>query len=384
MPNRFAYLTCALLAALVIPAALQAQQQKKSPSAKSATGGKYNPPRMPDGHPDLSGVYDAATLTPLERMPGSPLVMTKEEAAKQEALDVSLKQEGDKSIAGNRAAPPKGGDGSPGPAGNVGGYNSGWLDPGSTFTVVDGQIRASIIIDPPNGRTPPLVAPSAQAGAANYGGGLNGVALLKYLLTQRPRSDAVESGDPGLEKAPGAYDDPERRPLAEQCLLGFGSTSGPPMLPDYFYNNLHQIVQTPDRVMILTEMVHDVRVVRMNAQHLPKNIRQWLGDSVGHWEGDTLVVDTTNFTDKTNFHGATEDMRVIERFTPMDDHTLLYRLTIDDPKTWTKPWTGEYSWPRSNGNIYEYACHEGNYALADILKGARERDKEEAAKPATK
>src|SRR5690242_12829708 len=177
MPKRFAYLTCALLVALVIPSAAQAQQEKKAPPTKST---KYNPPRMPDGHPDLSGVYDAATLTPLERMPGSPLVMTKEEAAKQEALDVSLKQEGDKSIAGNRAAPPKGGDGSPGPAGNVGGYNSGWLDPGSTFTVVDGQIRASIIIDPPNGRTPPLVAPSGQAAAANYGGGLNGVALLKY------------------------------------------------------------------------------------------------------------------------------------------------------------------------------------------------------------
>jgi len=381
MPNRFVNLGCALLLALVIPAAGQAQQGTKAPG-KAATAGKYNPPRLPDGHPNLSGTYDAATLTPLERMQGTPLVMTKEEAVKQEGIAVSLKQEGDKSVEANRAAPPKGGDGSPGPAGNVGGYNSGWLDPGSTFNVVDGQIRASIVIDPPNGRVPPVVS-GAQRGAAGFVAP-NGVGLLKYLLTTRPRSDATESGDPGLETAPGAYDDPERRPLGERCLLGFGSTSGPPMLPNYFYNNLHQIVQTPDAVMILTEMVHDVRVVRMNAQHLPKNIRQWLGDSVGHWEGDTLVVDTTNFTDKTNFHGATEDMHVIERFTRMDAHTLLYRFTIDDPKTWTKPWTGEYSWPEAHGNIYEYACHEGNYALKDILKGARERDKEEAAKTGAK
>src|SRR5437588_2049769 len=291
MPNRFVNLGCALLLALVIPAAGQAQQVKKAPAAKAATA-----PRMADGHPDLSGTYEAATLTPLERMTGTSLVMTKEEAAKQEATAVSLKQEGDKSIEGNRDAPPKGGDGSPGPAGNVGGYNSGWLDPGSTFTVVDGQIRASIVIDPPDGRVPPLVSGAGRGGASSYVAP-NGVGLLKYLLTARPRSDASES-DPGLDKAPGAYDDPERRPLAERCLLGFGSTSGPPILPNYFYNNLHQIVQTPDAVMILTEMVHDARIVRMNAQHLPKSIRQWLGDSVGHWEGDTLVVDTTNFSAK--------------------------------------------------------------------------------------
>ena len=383
MPNRFANVGCALLLALVIPAAGQAQQGKKAPAPKAATAGNYHPPRMPDGHPDLSGTYDAATLTPLERMPGTNLVMTKEEAAKQEGMAVSLKQEGDKSVEGNRAAPPKGGDGSPGPAGNVGGYNSGWLDPGSTFSVVDGQIRASILVDPPDGRVPPLASGSGQGGASSYVAP-NGVGLLKYLLTPRPRSDASES-DPGLERAPGAYDDPERRPLAERCLLGFGSTSGPPILPNYFYNNLHQIVQTPDAVMILTEMVHDARVVRMNAQHLPKSIRMWLGDSVGHWEGDTLVVDTTNFTDKTNFRGSTPDLHVIERFSRMDDHTLLYRFTIDDPKTWTKPWTGEYSWPQSNGPIYEYACHEGNYAMSDILKGARLREKEEAAaKPGAK
>ncbi|HEY6392072.1 MAG TPA: hypothetical protein VIX89_12385 [Bryobacteraceae bacterium] len=384
MPNRFAYLGCALLLALVIPAAGQAQPGKKAPAPKAAAAGKYDPPRTPDGHPDLSGVYDAATLTPLERMTGTNLVMTKEQAAKEEATAVSLKQEGDKTIEGNRAAPPQGGDGSPGPAGNVGGYNSGWLDPGSTFNVVDGQIRASIVIDPPEGRAPPLVSEAAKRGGASSYVLPSGVGILKVLLTTRRTSDATESGDPGLEKEPGAYDDPERRPLAERCLLGFGSTSGPPMLPDYFYNNLHQIVQTPDAVMILTEMVHDVRVVRMNAQHLPKNIRLWLGDSVGHWEGDTLVVDTTNFTDKTAFRGSTPDLHVIERFRRVGDHALLYRFTIDDPQTWTKSWTGEYTWPEAHGPIYEYACHEANYALKDILKGARQRDKEEAAKTGAK
>jgi hypothetical protein len=194
-------------------------------------------------------------------------------------------------------------------------------------------------------------------------------------LVARPTSDAQESNDPALEPG-GAYDDPERRPLGERCLLGFGSTSGPPALPDYFYNNLHQIVQTPNAIMILTEMVHDARTVRMNAQHLPKTIRQWMGDSVGHWEGDTLVVDTTNFNDKTRFRGSTENLHVIERFTRVDAKTLLYRFTVEDPETWERPWTGEYSWPATDARIYEYACHEANYALGDILRGARVRETE--------
>ena len=193
---------------------------------------------------------------------------------------------------------------------------------------------------------------------------------VRRLLSQARRRTRRKADDPGLEPA-GSYDDPERRPLGERCLLGFGSTSGPPALPDYFYNNLHQIVQTPDSVMILTEMVHDARIVRMNAQHLPKTIRQWMGDSVGHWEGDTLVVDTTNFTDKTRFRGSTENLHVVERFSRVDARTLLYRFTVEDPATWAQPWTGEYAWPATNQPIYEYACHEANYALGDILRGAR-------------
>jgi hypothetical protein len=130
--------------------------------------------------------------------------------------------------------------------------------------------------------------------------------------------------------------------------------------------------------------VHDARVIRMNAEHLPKNIRLWMGDSVGHWEGDTLVVDTTNFTDKTRFRGSTENLHVVERFTRTDDHTLLYRFIVEDPETWAKSWTGEMSWPATDGKIYEYACHEGNYALKDILKGARERDRQAAESKGSK
>jgi hypothetical protein len=365
MRNRFVALAgVAAMAALYLaaPTPITAQTEK-------AESRKYNPPRMPDGHPDLQGTYDLATITPVERAAGTPLVLTKEQALKQETARAAQRERADAPSDGNRSAPPKGGDGSQGAAGNVGGYNSGWLDPGSTFTEVNGEKRASLIIDPANGRVPPTTDAARKRTAS---------------LGARPTSDARESGDPGLETAPGAYDDPERRPLGERCMLGFGSTSGPPALPDYFYNNLHQIVQTPDGIMILTEMVHDARTVRMNAQHLPKQFRFWLGDSVGHWEGDTLVVDTTNFTDKTRFRGSTENLHVIERFSRVDAKSLLYQFTIDDPDTWTQKWTGEYTWPATNAHIYEYACHEANYALTDILKGARLREKEQAAKAGTK
>lgn len=329
----------------------------------------FTMPRMADGHPNLQGIYDLATMTPVERQRGTPGTMTKEQAQKMEAAAAARIKENDKDIAGDRKAPPKGGDGSAGAAGNVGGYNGGWLDPGKSYTVVDGQIRTSLVVDPADGRVPAYSASAMKRMAG---------------MRSRPTSDATESSDPGLEKAPGSYDDPERRPLGERCLVGFGSTSGPPILPDYFYNNLHQIVQTKDQVMILTEMVHDVRVVRMNSKHLPDTIRNWLGDSIGRWEGDTLVVETTNFTDKTRFRGATENMKITERFTRVGPNELNYRFTVEDPATWDKPWTGEYTWPATASHMYEYACHEANYAMGGILSGARLREKEEAAAKAGK
>jgi hypothetical protein len=331
-------------------------------------------PRTPDGHPDLQGTYDLGMMTPLERLPGDPPFLTKEKAEALEKAEIERRAKDNLPESADRPAPPVGGDKTAPKSffellervggGDVGGYNRFWLKQGSAYTVVDGQIRTSIVVDPPDGHVPPYNA-----------------AARKRLAAERatPTSDARENQDPTAE-LPGAFDNPEQRPLGERCLLGFSSTSGPPALPDYFYNDLHQIVQTPDSIMILTEMVHDARIVRMNAQHLPKNIRRWMGDSVGHWEGDTLVVDTTNFNDKTRFHGSTENLHVVERFTRVDDKTLLYRFTVEDPETWDRPWTGEYTWPSTTKPIYEYACHEGNYALGDILRGARRHEAEAAAK----
>ena len=334
-------------------------------------GAKSTVPRMPDGHPDLQGTYDLATITPMERLPGDPPSLTKEKAEALQKAEIARRAEDNVPSKADRPAPPVGGlDRSAPPksffefleragGGAVGGYNRFWLNQGTQFTVVDGQIRTSIVVDPADGHVPPYNAAARQRQAS--------------ARAAIPTSDQRENNDPTAEP-PGSFDNPEQRPLGERCLLGFGSTSGPPALPDYFYNDLHQIVQTPDSIMILTEMVHDARVVRMNAQHLPKNIRRWMGDSVGRWEGDTLVVDTTNFNDKTRFRGSTEDLHVVERFTRIDANTLLYRFTVEDANTWDKPWTGEYTWPVTTKPIYEYACHEGNYALGDILRGARQEE----------
>ena len=344
---------------MATPLAGQAARPAATTSVKSGIA------RTADGHPDLTGIYDLATLTPVERMASSPLVLTDEQAAKLEKDVATRKDYQARAIAGDRSAPPLGGDGSPGPAGNVGGYNSFWIDSGSQYSVVDGRKRASLVIDPPDGRVPQMTPEARQ----------------RMMRNVRPTSDqSAREDDPGFE-GNGAYDDPERRPLGERCLMGFGSTSGPPTLPNYFYNNLHQIVQSPDAVVILTEMVHDARVVRMNSQHVPPTIRKWLGDSIGRWEGETLVVDTTNFTDKTRYRGSTQNLHIVERFTRVDAKTLRYRFTVEDPDAWTAPWTGEYTWPATDEKIYEYACHEGNYAMGNILRGARLKEKnEEAAK----
>jgi hypothetical protein len=341
--------------------------------AAAQTPKAYTPKRLPDGHPDLQGTYDLATMTPLERLPGDPPFYTQAQAEARERTEAARRAKDNLPSKPDRPAPPVGGDTSlprsffelleRAGGGAVGGYNRFWLNQGTTYTMVDGQIRTSIVVDPPDGHVPQLNAAARKRLAA---------------ARATPTSDTRESQDINAEP-PGAFDNPEQRPLGERCLLGFGSTSGPPALPDYFYNDLHQIVQSPGSVLILTEMVHDARIVRMNAQHLPKNIRRWMGDSVGHWEGDTLVVDTTNFNDKTRFHNSTENLHVIERFTRIDDKTLLYRFTVEDPDTWGRPWTGEYTWPATDKPIYEYACHEGNYALGDILRGARKQEADQAA-----
>jgi hypothetical protein len=292
-------------------------------------------PRVRDGHPDLQGIWTNATLTPMERpaaFAGKRTVSDAEAAKYEKAQDDELKA-GDGKSEGEfhrRAG-----------SGDTGGYNALFIDRGSELARVDGVKRTSLIIDPPDGRVPPLTPEARTRLASMRRGGGTGSA--------------------------------QDRPLSERCLMSFGSSSGPPMLP-VLYNNNYQIVQTPDTVMILVEMIHDARIIRMNGTHKPDNVRQWLGDSIGHWEGDTLVVDTANFNDQVVFRGSSKNLHVIERFTRVDAKTLLYKATIDDPTTFTKSWTLEYPFVADRGPIFEYACHEGNYALVDILEGARKQE----------
>jgi hypothetical protein len=343
-----ARLLAAVGLAVAIAAPLTAQRQE-SP---------WTTPRTPWGHPDLQGVWNAATLTPLERPDnvGGRLTLTPAEAAAIERTERQRVETRARPSDPNRNAPPVGG--------NVGGYNNFWIDRGSGAFTIDGQFRTSIIVEPPDGKIPPMLQPAVRRNRGARG------------TVVRPTSDAPESVAP---EGQGAFDDIELRPLGERCILGFGSTSGPPTLPNYFYNNNKQIVQTPDYVMILVEMVHDVRFIRLSGGHAPPTIRKWLGDSVGRWEGDTLVVETTNFTNKTRFRGSSDSMKVVERFRRTDAGTILYNFTVIDPDTWATPWTGEYPWVKSDEHIYEYACHEGNYAMGDIMRGARLLEAEEAA-----
>ncbi|MGQ0735035.1 MAG: hypothetical protein ACT4QD_15435 [Acidobacteriota bacterium] len=323
-------------------------------------------PRMPDGKPDLQGTWDYATITPIERPESAKgLVMSEAEARRLERGVADrvdrLAQPSDP----NRGAPPVGGLVSvrTGETG-VGGYNNFYIDSGRVVARVDGTYRTSLIIDPADGRLPPLTAEA------------------------RARAMARAAARKGRE-----FDHPEYRPQAERCLLSFGTTT--PLLPNYFYNNNIQIVQTPDHVMIVLEMVHDVRIVRMKgdastgsasaramsrAEHPPAGVRFWMGDSIGWWEGDTLVVDTTNFAPQQMVRGqSAEHLHVVERFRRVDAETMVMRFTVDDPATYTRPWTGEVPFRASGERIYEYACHEGNYALENILRGERRRDEARAA-----
>lgn len=330
--------------------ALGAQDPARKPAPKAVGVAKAaGIPRMPDGRPDLQGTWTNETITPVERPAAfTSLALTGEEAAKLEKgvtdrIDrLSLPSDP------NRPAPPKGGDGSTGAAGNVGGYNYFWIDAGDKVAIVNGERRSSLVVDPPDGKVP----------------------------AQTPEARKRQAERLASAFGAGQYDHPELRPLGERCLLSFGSSSGPPMLPNYFYNNNYRIVQTPDHVMILVEMVHDARIIRFGGgEHPPKHIRPWMGDSIGRWEGDTLVVETTNFYPLQVFRGASENLKVIERFTRVDQDTILYKFTIDDPTTFTKQWSGEVPFKASSERIYEYACHEGNYALSNVLSGERAQEK---------
>jgi hypothetical protein len=318
-------------------------------------------PRLASGRPDLSGTYDGATLTPLTRPTefGDNLELTKEEADKlAEAERQRMEAEG-KASDPDREAPPDGGDGSEGAAGNVGGYNAFWIDRGADAFNVDGKFRTSILIDPKNGQMPPMTAEARERMASRF----------------RDRGRRNDGTAYWLEQeGPGPYDNMEQRGTAERCLLGF--TGVAPTFPG-LYNNFKRIVQTDSHVVIVLEMVHDARVVRMNSKHPPAEVKKWLGDSIGWWEGDTLVAETTNFRRETSpGRGGSENAKVTERFTKMANGDVLYRFTVEDPTVWTASWTGEYIWRASDDRVFEYACHEGNYALGNIMRGARLLEKD--------
>ena len=332
------------------------------PPARPA--GKWVVPRTRDGRPDLQGNWTNGTITPVERPAGQERALTKDQVANLEKIRADTIAKLQKDSDPNRPAPPKGGDGSVGAAGMVGGYNYFWIDAGDQVAVVNGEYRSSLITDPPNGRIPALT----PEGRARVGEFMKRVSQF------------------------GQYDNPENRPLSERCIMSFGSNAGPPMLPNYFYNNNYTIVQTASHVMIMTEMVHDARIIRMgkSGERLPKGVNLWMGDSHGWWEGDTLVVETTNVHPQqlnlfsafpvSPLNGGSENLKVTERFHRVDQNTILYRFTVEDPTTWARPWGGEVPFKAMNDLIYEYGCHEGNYALANVLSGARAQEREAAKK----
>ena len=315
-------------------------------------GGGWVVPRTPDGRPDLQGEWTNGTMTPLQRPEGEPLVLTPEQVAAREGGRQEFIETRNAPSDPDREAPPVGGDGSTGAAGGVGGYNYFWIDAGDRVAVFNGEPRSSLITSPEDGRIPAVTADG-----------------------QRRRMQA-------FRRLAGEFDNPENRPVGERCILSFGSNAGPPMLPNYFYNNNYSIVQTPDHIMIMTEMVHDVRIIRMGEPRpLPDGVRPWMGDSRGRWAGDTLVVRTRNLNPDQMaayaylFAPGSENMTVTERFTRADEHTINYEFTVEDPDTFESNWGGEVPFTRLEGQLYEYACHEGNYALSNVLSGARAQER---------
>jgi hypothetical protein len=325
--------------------------------------------RRADGRPDLSGTYDTATLTPLVRPAqfGDRLTLTEEEAAAlAEHWRTNFEADHQPSDP-NREAPPEGGVGIYAPeftgaAGKVGGYNAFFVDIGDNAFMLDGKYRTSIITDPPDGRRPPLSETGKKLAAA--------AAPLRH-------ENTGTAWWLGLEAGP--YDHIEQRPLGERCILSRGR-SGPPSLPA-MYNNLKRIVQTDDYVTILAEQMHDARIIRLDGEGRPPahgELPRLMGDSVGHWDGDTLVVDTINFRQVPGDSGTLEGLHVVERISRMENGDLRYKFTVEDPR-YTAPWSGEYPWPATDTQLYEYACHEGNYAMGNIMRGARLLEEETRA-----
>lgn len=309
-----------------------------SSPALLAQNNDFEVPRTVDGVPDLQGMWTNNTITPLTRPEefGDKLVLTAEEAFELEQRAADYTAEQDQPSDPNREAPAKDrielSDS----------YNNFWFDDGTRVARYNGEFRSSLIVDPPNGQMP-AYTPAAEE-------------RIRLASEQR--------------EARGAFAGPESRPLAERCLLSFSSSGGPPMLP-ILYNNNYQIVQSPGYVMILVEMVHDARIIRIDAERLPEAQHRWMGDSVGHWEGDTLVVETRNFHPGQSYRNSSPNAVITERFTPVSEQVMNYSFTVDDPETYEQPWSAEIPMNRTSDRLYEYACHEGNYSLSGVLAGAR-------------
>ena len=313
-------LALALVAVLALPALAMAQDT----------------PRTDWGAPDLQGVWDFRTITPMERPEdlGDKAFLTEEEAAERERNAVERDIQLWEADARRTEA-----------GGSVGGYNNFWMDRG---TRVVGTRRTSLITDPPNGRLPEMTGEGQARRAAGRGS----------------FSDQIQS----------SYTDFSN---ADRCLMGFNA--GPPITPGGYNQNV-QIFQTSDQVVLMTEMVHTVRVVPLDGRPaLDESLAQWSGDSRGRWEGDTLVVETANFDVDRNWRGASAGMHLVERFTRVDADTLEYEYTVTDPDTWVAPWTVNLPMVRSDLPLFEYACHEGNYAMETMLTGARTDDAAAAA-----
>ncbi len=328
-------------------------------------------PKTPDGHPDLTGIWTNASLTPLSRARGVTTLVVSEQEAKKIANGTAIAGVPADDPEFNRNArysdPTKGAPEKGGADFGLKGYDSFWVTPGTMLAKVKGEYRTSNIVDPPNGQLP-FNDPAAQARKAQEG-------FTRYLTGKAP------------------YEGPEETAISERCLIGFGQTGGPGML-SVLYNNNYQFVLTKDYLMILVEMAHDARIIPIfdsaataRAHHKPKVITPWLGDSVAWWEGDTLVMETTDVNplqaENQSFPLSPKAV-VTERLTRDGDKDIFYQFTVNDPETYSRPWKAELSfYPQSR--LYEYACHEGNYGMVGILAGARnlEREKAEAAKMKT-
>jgi hypothetical protein len=329
MSHKLAAFMSATVAVIVLSTPVSMARQAPSGGTKPQTH-----PRSLESQRDLSGIWTNATMTPLER----PMELAGKEfftAAEAAAYEKAARERNDADRRDSNAE-----------ADLAVGYNAAWWDRGTNIVPTR---RTSLIVDPRDGRVPPLTPDAQQKAAA--------------------RADARR-----LHPADG----PENLSLADRCIVR--GTAGPPMLPAG-YNNNYQIVQTPDHVVILVEMIHDARIISLDGRpHLAGKIRQWTGDSRGRWEDKTLVVETTNFTDKTNFRGSGDHLRVVERFTRTDENTLLYQFTVDDPQSFTRPWSGELPMKKSDGPLFEYACHEGNYSMENTLGTVRDEEKALEAK----